>query len=311
MLAPVVLFVYSRADHTAETISALQQNVLAPETELFIFSDGPKNERAAAGVAAVRELVQKVSGFKRVSVIERSSNWGLAKSIISGVSEVIDAYGKAIVLEDDLVSSPYMLNFFNDALDYYEQRPEIFSISGFNYPQHTMPIPKDYPHDVFLSYRNSSWGWATWKDRWDLADWEVRDYKNFMNDRKAKKAFNRGGDDLVDILEAQMQGKIDSWWIRWEYTHFKRNAYAVYPITSYLNNIGLDGSGTHCEVDQEVFNDLSIAPEKLNFPDQMEVNRDIIEAYKEIVKYSTSFKIKRAIKKAIRFEELKEVLKKK
>lgn len=310
MVAPVILFVYARPDHTAETLMTLKKNTLAPQTDLFIFSDAPKNEKAAPGVAAVRELIRKVNGFKRVEIVERETNWGLAKSIITGVSEVIDAYGKAIVMEDDLVSSPHLLTFMNDALDFYQDQPRIFSISAFNYPKHTMPIPADYTHDVFLSYRNSSWGWATWKDRWKQADWEMKEYDRFLRDRKLRKAFSRGGEDLVDILNAQMEGKVDSWWIRWEYTHFRKDAYAVYPIYSYVNNIGLDGSGTHCEEDQEVFNDLALAPEKVNFPPQLEINEDIIQAYLDIVKYSTSFKIKRAIKKAIRFDELKAVIKK-
>jgi len=305
MLAPIVLFVYNRPEHTLQTLTTLKRNNGASKSELFIFSDAPKDENAVAGVNEVRKLIRDIDGFKNISIIERDHNFGLAKSVITGVSEIIDIYGRVIVMEDDLISSPYFLHFMNSALEYYEHVPRVFSITGFNNPPDMVKIPKDYPYDVFFSYRNSSWSWGTWKDRWEKADWEVEDYEEFLNDKKRRKAFLRGGDDLIDILKSQMEDKIDSWWIRWEYTHFKHDAVSVYPVKSYINNIGLDGSGTHCDPRDDMFSDLVLANGEENFPSEVEVNKEIMDAYRDMLKYTAANKLKSLVKKIIMYDELK------
>jgi GT2 family glycosyltransferase len=139
---PIALFVYNRPWHTQLTIEALQKNDLASKSELFIFSDGPKNESDVVNVQKVREYIRTVTGFKAITIIEKENNCGLAKSVISGVTEIVDKYGKIIVMEDDLVSSPGLLNFFNDGLDFYEDNLKIFSITGYNFPSSLMKIPR-------------------------------------------------------------------------------------------------------------------------------------------------------------------------
>ena len=112
-LAPIALFVYNRPEHTRRTISYLQKNLLADESRLFIFSDAPKTEADKAKVDEVRQLIKEVTGFKSIKIIERKSNLGLAESIISGVTQLVNEYDKIIVFEDDLLSSPYTLQYFN------------------------------------------------------------------------------------------------------------------------------------------------------------------------------------------------------
>lgn len=245
MLAPIVVFVYNRPKHTKKTIEALANNYLAKESELFIFSDGPKNEESEVKVKLVREYTDSLPEkkmFKSVRIIKAGTNKGLANSVISGVSEIIGQYGKVIVLEDDLISSRDFLQYMNDALDYYENNKKIWSISGYNLP---IKIPSDYKSDIYFSYRGCSWGWATWKDRWEKVDWKVSDYNEFKKDKDLRKKLNRGGRDMANMLDSQMQGKIDSWAIRWCYTQSKLDMLTVYPVVSRIKNIGLDGTGTH------------------------------------------------------------------
>lgn len=246
MLAPIVLFVYNRLDHTQVVIETLLKNTLAKDSELYIFSDAAKNGKGIEKVSEVRAFIRDNSwhiGLKKVSVIEAEHNKGLAKSIIGGVSEIIQKYGKVIVLEDDLNLSPYFLEYMNEALDYYRDDEEIWSISGYSFPMKSL---KKYPHDVFYSYRGCSWGWATWSDRWQLVDWDVKDYKLLAKDLKWIKRFNRGGGDLFQMLTNQMEGRINSWAIRWCFAQSNLDKYTVYPKVSYLGNEGCDGSGTNC-----------------------------------------------------------------
>lgn len=256
MLAPVVLFVYNRLEHTKVTIDTLAKNELVKETELFVFSDAAKSENVQEKVAAVREYIRQEEwkkNFKQVTVIEAEKNKGLAKSVISGVTELINQYGKVIVIEDDLNLSPFFLNYMNGALEFYENDKEIWSISGYSFPMKNL---EKYPHDIFYSYRGSSWGWATWADRWKLTDWEVSCYDQFVKDKNWQKRFNRGGGDLPGMLAAQMDRKIDSWAVRWCFEQSNRDMYTIYPKHSYLGNEGLDGSGTNCGVENS--NDFMI-----------------------------------------------------
>ena len=178
-LSPIVLFVYNRLEHTKRTVGALKKNKLAKESQLYIFSDAPKNDEAVPMVKQVRKFIKKVDGFKKVEIIERNKNFGLANSIITGVTEVINKHGKVIVLEDDIVTSPAFLVYINRLLEVYKNNKKIYAITGYNQPSRIMKIPKDYPYDVYFHPRAASWSWGTWKDRWNKADWEVKDFEKF------------------------------------------------------------------------------------------------------------------------------------
>lgn len=245
MLAPIVIFVYNRPEHTMKTIETLAENLLAKDSEVYIFSDGPKDESSLLKVESVRRFVDSLrykDYFKSVTIEKSEHNKGLARSVINGVSKILNEYDKVIVLEDDLLTSRDFLVFMNDALEFYKNNPKIWSISGYSPP---IKIPSNYKSQVYYSYRASSWGWATWRDRWEKVDWEVSDYDEFMKNKKMQNKFNRGGLDMSDMLKAQMEGKIDSWAIRWCYTQSKLDMYTVYPVKSRVRNIGLDGTGTH------------------------------------------------------------------
>ena len=243
-LAPIVLFVYNRPWHTKKTIEALKNNELAGESDLFIFADNTIDDKNKESVDVVRKFVKTIDGFKSANIVERETNFGLAKNVISGVTEIIDRYKKVIVLEDDIVCSRTYLSYMNKLLSYYRANEKIYSVTGYTYP---LEIPVKYEYDVYFSSRASSWGWGTWKDRWDTVDWEVNDYGNFIKNPELSKSFNTGGDDLTKMLKDQMNGKIDSWSIIWIYSHFKNNSYCVFPTKSRLRNIGADGSGIHTD----------------------------------------------------------------
>jgi hypothetical protein len=249
MLAPVVLFVYNRPDHTLKTLAALTKNILALQTDIIIYADGPKHDKDIQNVSKVYEIIDNVRGFASIKIIKRDQNYGLAKSIILGVSEVIERYGKVIVLEDDLVTTPRFLEYMNAALEFYKEDPKAFSIGAYQFPSKTMSIPFGYPFDTYSSYRCCSWGWATWKDRWQGINWEMDYFEEFINSPEKKALFDRSGPDMTQMLKQQFEGKIDSWAIRFCYAHFIKDARCIYPVKSLVQNIGLDNTGVHCGVD--------------------------------------------------------------
>jgi hypothetical protein len=268
--APIALFVYNRPEHTRQTVEALRANNLARQSDLFVFADGAKSESGAAAVEAVRKLVRAIDGFKSVTIIERERNFGLSKSVINGVTQLCNEYGRAIAVEDDVITSPDFLAYVNQALQRYADEPRMFSICAFNLP---IVTPEAYPYDAFCSYRFTCWGWGTWKDRWEKTDWSVEDFPEFMADRAKQRRFNQGGDDLSYLLALQMAGKIDSWDTIWAYAHSKHDALALLPVSSKSYNIGLDGSGTHCK--RAHFEQHVLAPgtsSEYRFPDSVNID---------------------------------------
>jgi len=238
-VAPIVLFVYSRFDHTKKTLESLQKNELAKESELFIYSDAAKTESIQKSVDEVRKYIKTVSGFKKVIIVEREKNWGLAKSIIDGVTKIVNEYGKIIVLEDDLLTSTNFLQFMNDALIYYENESKVYSVTGYSFSNDMGEIDSTY----FLKL-TSSWSWATWKDRW-----ETFSYNNSIFDVCLKERYMFNYDNSYDytgMIENQLNSKINSWAIYWYASIYLKNGLTLFPSKSLVENIGFDGSGTHC-----------------------------------------------------------------
>ena len=280
MLTPVVVFVYNRPEHTKETIESLAKNYFADETEVYIYADAPKNEKAIQQVGLVRDYIDSLPQrkvFKSVTIIKAEANKGLASSVISGVTEVIEQYGKAIIVEDDLVSAPDFLQYMNEALDYYDTDQRIWSISGYTFK---ISFPKDYKSDMYLSYRGASWGYATWRERWNKVDWDVLDYQEFRNDKELRQRFNRGGRDMANMLDFQMQGKIDSWAIRWCYAQSKLDMLTVYPLVSRIKNIGLDGTGTHSGISSKYDAVICNGTDKCEF-ELLDLDTRIVKVFKD------------------------------
>lgn len=251
-LAPIALFVYNRLEHTKKTIEALKKNYLAEESELFIFSDGGKLGDEE-NVEKVRAYIKNVRGFKNVHIIERENNWGLAKSVITGVTNVINDFGKIIVLEDDIVCSSFFLEFMNRALFKYQACSNVFSVSAYSYlaNEESEGIP-----DTYFLKLVCSWSWATWKSKWEYFDSNALGCRRLKWDRKLRKQFNYdNANDWCSMLMMQMRiqmkylifpPKIDSWAIRWYWSVFKHKGLTLFPRESLVENIGFDGSGVHC-----------------------------------------------------------------
>lgn len=244
MYAPIVAFVYNRLDHVKALFESLGACELASVSDLFIFSDGSKSESGVPKIEAVRKYIHSVEvkrRFKSVTIIEAEKNKGLARSVISGVTQVIQKYGKAIVIEDDNVVSKQLLRFMNACLDRYESDSSVWSISGYTFKDDIIN-PEE---DVFFSGRPNSYLWGTWKDRWEKIDWNVDDYRAFRFGFLRRHQFNRFGNDASGMLDDQMCGNIDSWAIRFHYACFCNDGYVVMPNKTFSVNLGNDGSGTH------------------------------------------------------------------
>ena len=275
-LAPIVVFGFVRANTLSEVFEGLKKNRLAADSDLFVFVDGPRKEENRKDIREVVKLCHSISGFKSVTIKESERNMGLDPSVIAGVTEVINRYGKAVVLEDDVVPGDNFLDFMNQCLDTYETDNRIMSISGWAID---IKIPQDYPYDVYMFGRSSSWGWATWKDRWDSIDWDVTDWNDFKHDLRAIRWFNGyGGSDQFGMLKKCMEGG-NMWDARFNYSLFRQGKYSIIPLVSKTYNIGFDNQATHCKpVKYKRYTttlDLS-GKSRFNISTRIEPNKEII-----------------------------------
>ena len=238
--APVALFVYRRPKHTLRTIRALQNNPGASETDLIVFSDGPKNDLDRTQVQDVRDLLGSIKGFRSVSVVDREKNMGLAESVINGVTQVLSTRGTIIVVEDDIETSPHFLQYMNEALDAYEKEERVISIHGYIYPLAT-PAP-----ETFFLKGADCWGWATWRRGWNLFEQDGKKLLAELHARGLEKEFDLGGSyHYTRMLEEQVERKVDSWAIRWHASAFLKNKLTLYPGRPVVRNIGHDDTGSH------------------------------------------------------------------
>lgn len=241
-LAPILLFVYNRPEHVKRTLSALEQNILAKESELFIYSDAARSPQDETAVAEVRKIIRTaLPFFKQVNIIERETNWGLARSIIDGVTTQINHYERVIVLEDDLIVAPYFLKFMNDALDTYQHEEKVGHIQACDFTQDTS-LP-----DTFLIKWTGSWGWATWKRAWKYFNPDGKALLEELQRRKLTYTFDFNGKyGYTRMLRRQTEGKNNSWAIRWNASLFLNDILSLNVGKSLVQNEGFDGSGTNC-----------------------------------------------------------------
>jgi hypothetical protein len=239
--APVVIFAFNRPIHLDRTLKALKLNFLSDKTEIFIFIDGPRNKCDIELVDAVRKRARLQGGFKSITIFEQEKNVGLAKSIINGVSKITNEYGKAIILEDDMITSPYFLSYMNEGLNKYFDEESVISIHGY------LPdVRQNLPETFFLKGADC-WGWGTWKDRWSKFNPDGAYLLRELRHRNLLRDFDlNGACRYSDMLIDQIEGRNNSWAIRWHASAFLVGGLTLHPGRSLVSNIGNDNSGTHC-----------------------------------------------------------------
>lgn len=273
MTAPIALFVYNRPDHTRRTISALSQNTLASESDLIIFSDGAR-VGSEVQVKEVRQYLTTVSGFRDVKVIERDGNYGLARSIVAGVTDLIESSGEVIVLEDDMITAPGFLAYMNEGLNYYRSNNKVWHISGWCFPVDV----GSQTSDVYLWRCMDCWGWATWADRWQHYNNDPNQHLTWSRQKRREFDLNDSGLFWLQ-LEANRKHKISTWAVYWYATIYQHGGLCVDPYVPLLQNIGIDGSGEHFNSADDVeMLPMSLKLRDFDFEDRTEENKAAFES---------------------------------
>jgi hypothetical protein len=276
-LAPIALFVYNRPEHTRRTLSYLQKNQLADESRLFIFSDGPKTEVDRDRIDEVRRIIKDVTGFRSVNVTERNENLGLANSIISGVTKLVNEYDKVIVFEDDLLTSPYTLQYFNEALTRYANEEKVMHIGAYMYDLPDKKLPQ-----TFFYRAATSWGWATWARAWKDFEPDIDKLIPQFDKQKIHQFSIEGNMNFWKQMEGFKAGRNNSWAIRWYASIFLKNGLTVNPSHSLIHNIGHDGSGVHSNNEKTYHVQVAQKP-VTEFPTEIKENHQAYNAIKQFL----------------------------
>lgn len=281
-LAPIVLFVYNRPWHTEQTLNMLAQNKLAADSVLYIYADGPKENTSVAGLKKIedtRTILTKTKWCKEVNIIESKQNKGLEKSVIEGVTEVLQKYGKVIVLEDDLLVSKGFLGFMNEALNLYENEKNVAGISGWSFPI-------KIEDETYFSKVGSCWGWATWDRVWKNVNWNSAYLIEKLIESNRIEEYNiEGSYNFFSMLHQQNKGQISSWAVRFYTSYFLNNDLFLFPGESIVQNIGLDGSGTNIIKKNEVsvaaieFKNEYVNTQFIPVQEKKEIRKKIVESF--------------------------------
>jgi hypothetical protein len=290
--APIALFVYARPGHAQRTVDSLLRNSEAAESDLFVFSDAARGIDKQAAVAEVRAYAATLRGFRSVQVVERPVNYGLARSITDGVGHVLSVRDRVIVLEDDMVTSPYFLRYMNEGLERFSQDPQVISVHGYVYP-----VQRPLPEAFFLRGADC-WGWGTWRRGWNLFKSDGQALLDELTHRGLLDAFDfHGTHAYSEMLRNQVAGRNDSWAIRWYASAFLASKLTLYPGRSLVHNIGNDSSGTHATGTNMLDTELSDTAIDLgHIP--VEASREAREAFEAFFRRSAGNLLQRTIRRA-------------
>ena len=304
MKTGISLFVYNRPEHTYEVLKGLQRNNIS---KLYVFSDGIKNKEDKKLIGKVRNLIDSIDCCDTV-IIKNKENKGLANSIVDGINYVLERHERIIVLEDDCIPSDDFIAFMEKCFDKYENNKKVMNVTGYSLP---ITVPENYSYDIYFSYRSSSWGWGTWKRAWKYFNRNKSILKEIEKSSNLRKKINRAGEDLIPMLKNQIEGKLDSWAVFWSINIIKNDGVCINPVKSKIQNIGHDGTGTHC-----ITNDrykVKIVKEdinSLNFPKEIIMGGKIMERYKKHFHPSFKDKARGMISKMLKLIGLYDFIKK-
>jgi hypothetical protein len=275
----VVIFAFNRPDHLTRTLEQLSRAERFLELPFYFFIDGPRNDNEKKSVDEVLKIANTCK-HPNVNIQSNTVNKGLRPSIISGLSQVFKEYEQAIVLEDDILVHTDFINYHLNCLDGFKTRSDVWSVSGFVIPQVGKDCFQATHDDLVLAPRASSWGWSTWKVKWEQAIWDNNAIKahflsNYWN-------YHKTGGDKLRMLTRELSGNSSSWAIIWDYNHFLNSAFCVYPSSSLVSNIGLDYSGTHSKPKDNYSVNLADFKSNIEIKPDIQINKKIVKIFSKI-----------------------------
>lgn len=286
---PVAVFTYNRPDHTRQLLNSLSKCARLDECKVFIFSDGARVPEHRLAVDETRRIIRNWAEQNEATIVEREENWGLARSIVSGVDQLCEEFGRVIVVEDDMILSPRFVDYMISALDRYQHDDLIYQISGFMFP-----VPHSSDKDVFFLPLTTTWGWATWQRAWKLYSMNTTEALTALENPVVQNAFDLDGSyPFSQMLKDSVTKRNDSWGIHWWWTVFQAKKLVLHPSHSLVSVGGFDGTGTNAGLNKNAYivsaqDVLSHPwPDVFMFPEETAVDQAAFERIKNYLRQRT------------------------
>lgn len=251
---PICFFIFRRPDTTKKVFNAICQ--IKPK-RLYIISDGPRNNDEKKLCSITRNIVSKITWQCDVKELYSDSNLGVRNRIVSGLDWVFEREDRAIILEDDCLPDISFFQYCEELLNYYEDDPQIMTISGNNFMFEKNIINESY---FFTKYAHI-WGWATWKKAWEkFHSWDPLSTPldlNIFNKKSEKKFWMK---KYSQILKNKMNY---TWDYQWALVCMANKSFSICPSVNLVSNIGFGVDGTNTKDNSVV---ASMPTEKMTFP---------------------------------------------
>ncbi len=243
-MTPVVMIVFNRADMTRRMLLSFLKAEGSTDRDVRIFMDGARNESDRVKCDAVERIILEFKDqLPRMQIVRRDQNWGCRANIIDAVTTVMREYGRAIVIEDDILISRSFLRYMDDALEFYKDDKRIWCVNG--YRNLGVKVPRTYKNDIYLDRRNWSWGWGGWYDRWCRVDFDLKEWSSYMSDDRLVAKLDSCGMELRPMAEGVVRGGLNTWDIQCTVHVVLNDLYAIEPRVLLSKSIGFGGDSTH------------------------------------------------------------------
>ena len=225
---PVILFAYTSIDLLMRTLDCLRADQVPL---IYAFSDGPKTPADTENVNRVRQILRKID-WCDLHLVERDQNYGLGKSIMDGVTQILEKHETAIIFEDDLVCVPGTYKYLCAALERYKDDKSVMSVTGWAHP---LTTPSDVVDQPYFDGRTECYVWGTWRRAWEGMD---RDALSLMEECERRGIdIYRYGADLVKM--AKMEKIKNLWAVRFSYLHILNQGLCLRPPYSIVKHLGI------------------------------------------------------------------------
>lgn len=233
----ILVFGYNRPEMLERQIVF----ALGTELNVYVNLDGPRTDSAEANMRCAEVIERYKSEIKKYSI--SSINKGCNIAVTEAITWAYEHEQALIILEDDVFVDENFIDFATLMLNVHESNLAIGGISAMNI------VPHKYLTNSVLDYRlscyTSSWGWATWKNRWEshleiantFPNWSWDFPENFWT--PLKRSIWRS------FFSKTINGEYDAWDFRWQFSNWISHRLIVFPNRNLGLNLGFGPEATH------------------------------------------------------------------
>ncbi len=298
MKSPILVMTYRRPVNTKIILQLLKKY---NHKNVIVFNDGLKKKEHYLEHKKTRKIINEHKRINKLEIIFPKKNLTQKNNLPFALEKVFKKYDRAIILEDDCIPNRSFFKFCDLLLEKYKNDNRISQISGNNF-LNFKKYKRRNNDSYFFSNFTSSWGWATWKDRWQgVYDKDIHLWPIIKKEMWLRDIFNnqKSYDFWTKAFDRRFKNLDDDWDRPWTLANLINNRLNVFPSKNLISNIGDDNSALHSN--PKKWNNLKL--ENIKFPlthpkiIRCDTNVDKFLTHEGFSIPNLSFRIKNKLKK--------------